>query len=58
MLCKTNFTEYYLQSIADKTIEFLFTYFAFFDFLSNFFFCDNVRSAEKEYIHKYDIENK
>ena len=28
MLCKTNFTEYISQSIAYKTIEFLFTYFA------------------------------
>ena len=27
-------------------------------FSDNFFFCDNVRSAEKEYIHKYGIENK
>ena len=34
MLCKTNFSEYILQSNAYKTTEFLFTYFAFFDFLT------------------------
>ena len=34
MLCKTNFNEYILQSNAYKTTEFLFTYFAFFDFLT------------------------
>ena len=33
MLCKTKFTEYILQSIAYKAIEFLFIYFARFDFL-------------------------
>ena len=34
MLCKTNFTEYILQSNAYKTTEFLLTYFAFFYFLT------------------------
>ena len=49
MLCKTNFTEYILQGIAYKTIEFLFTYFFFFFlFITKiFFFIDNIIYAEK-----------
>ena len=59
MLCKTNFTGYILQSNAYKTTEFLFTFFAFFDFLTQLFlFRDDVRPAEIEYIHNYDIENE
>ena len=57
MLCKTNFIEYILQSIAYKTIKFLFNYFAFFSF-SYITFRSDVRSAEKEYIHNYGMENK
>ena len=59
MLSKTNFTGYILQSNAYKTTEFLFTFFAFFDFLTELFlFRDDVRPAEIEYIHNYDIENE